>query len=238
MRCSQRWLRALRLPAGRLDAELLGVLGVQALPAFERHGIGADDAPDGLAVEGAIQHVEADVPAGGAHGDEPTIDVVPEREARAVADRLQLPPEVLAAPVELEQPGGVGAPHLGLGDVWRWRTDGGQPCGARAAEVAVRIERSPFAEVLGIGERLPDSFRWMAKVADQDEGPAVSVLLDVSAKGGAGRVLLTATHVTSCLSWMRPSPSDPGVAPGHRRASTRSGGTARAMRRPPGAAWE
>src|SRR5208282_4269936 len=70
-------------PAGGLDAELLRVLGVQALPALEAHGLRADHASDGLTREQPIHHVEADVPAGRAHRDEAAIDVVPEREARA-----------------------------------------------------------------------------------------------------------------------------------------------------------
>ena|SRR5579862_548052 len=48
-------------------AELLGVLRHQSLPPGELHGIGASNAPNRLTREVPLQHVEADVPAGGAH---------------------------------------------------------------------------------------------------------------------------------------------------------------------------
>src|SRR4051794_4190887 len=64
---------------GSLHAELPGVVGVQPLPAAGLHGLGAGDASNGLPFEQPLQHVEADVPAGSAHGDESTVDVVPER---------------------------------------------------------------------------------------------------------------------------------------------------------------
>lgn len=61
-----RLLSRLRRPVGRLNAELLGVLGVQALPAAELHGLGADDASHRLTREEPLKDVEADVPARGA----------------------------------------------------------------------------------------------------------------------------------------------------------------------------
>src|SRR3954468_19566123 len=81
-------------PTGALDTQLLCVLGGQSLPAAELHGITAGDASDRLTREQPIQHIEADVPARGAPRDETAIDVVPEGEARAVAERLELPAEV------------------------------------------------------------------------------------------------------------------------------------------------
>src|SRR5215475_166084 len=74
-------------PVWDLDAELLGVLGVQALPT-ELHRLASDNAPDGLASEEPIEDVEADVPAGRAHRHEPAVDFVPKGEARAIAERL------------------------------------------------------------------------------------------------------------------------------------------------------
>src|ERR1700730_15487365 len=88
-------LRGIGRPTGGLNAELLCVLGVQSLPAAELHGLGAHDASNRLTREEPLKDVEADVPARGAPRDEAAIDVVPEREARAAAERLELPPEVV-----------------------------------------------------------------------------------------------------------------------------------------------
>ena len=85
------------MPRG-FKVELLRVFSVEPLPAAELHGIGADDAADGLSGEQTIQHVEADVPAGSTHRDEATVDVVPEREPSAAASqRLQFPAELRMA---------------------------------------------------------------------------------------------------------------------------------------------
>src|SRR5262245_24673690 len=98
-----------------VDTELLGVLADQLLPAGELHGRGTGHAADRVTVEQPIQHVEADVPAGRAPGDEAAVDVVPEGEPGPFALGLQLPAEVLAAPVEFERGRRVGARHAGFG---------------------------------------------------------------------------------------------------------------------------
>src|SRR5207244_532109 len=133
-----------RGPTGSLNAELLCVLGVQSLPAAELHGLGADDAPNGLSGEKPLQHIEADVPAGSAHRDESTVDVVPKREPGAAAsERLQFPADLLFTPAEFEHLGRVGPLHPGLGDMRRPYCR--ELCGADGTEVPVGIERSPFA---------------------------------------------------------------------------------------------
>src|SRR5450432_639973 len=181
---------------GGLDAELLRVLGVQSRPA-ELHGFGADDASDGLTGEQPLQHVEADVQARSDHRDESTVDTVPEREPRAAASqRLQLPADVEFAPVIFERLRRVGPLHLGLGYIWRRRPHRGELCGgASGAEVPVRLERSPFAEMLGVRDRRPYVFRRVRKVAHENQRPLLSVLLNLGAGGGTRLVLLTAAHV-------------------------------------------
>src|SRR4051794_29729390 len=69
-RCS--WLPSWK--AWGFDSELRCVLGVQALPAAELHGLGADDAADRFTREQAVENVQADVPACRAHRDESAID--------------------------------------------------------------------------------------------------------------------------------------------------------------------
>src|SRR2546425_4178795 len=226
--------RGFRGPTGGLNAELLCVLGVQSLPAAELHGLGADDASNGPTGEKPLQHIEADVPARSAHRYESTVDVVPKREPSATASqRLQFPADVLSSPAEFEHLGRVGPLHLGLGYMRRRRPHCRELCGANGTEVPVRIERSPFAEMLGVRERLPNLCRRVGEVADENERPPLSIFSNLSARSGTRRVLLTAAHVFSFLSQRAPSPSCPSVAPGHRRALTRSAGRERAMRRAP-----
>src|ERR1700688_579976 len=74
----------LRRPVGHFNAELLCILGVQSLPAAELHGLGADDASDGLTGEKPIQNIETNVPPRSAHCDEAVTDVGPQRQARAL----------------------------------------------------------------------------------------------------------------------------------------------------------
>src|SRR3989441_4889663 len=89
--------RGFRGPTGGLNAELLCVLGVQSLPAAELHGLGADDASNGLTGEKPIQHIEADVPARSAHRYESTVDVVPRvppPPSGSSSQRMSAPPQV------------------------------------------------------------------------------------------------------------------------------------------------
>src|SRR5881227_3051039 len=90
--------------------------------------------------------------------------------------------------------------------------------------------------MLGVRERLPNVFGIVGEVSDENERPLLSIFSNLSARSGTRRVLLTAAHVFSFLSQRAPSPSCPSVAPGHRRALTRSAGRERAMLRAPSAA--
>src|SRR5437762_847329 len=129
-----------------LCAELLCILGVQSLPAAEFHGLGADDASNGLTGEKPLQHIEADVPDRSAHRYEITVDVVPKRKPGAAASqRLQLPADVVSTPAIFERPRRVSPLHVGLGYVRRRRSHCREICGADGTEVPVGIERSPFA---------------------------------------------------------------------------------------------
>jgi hypothetical protein len=62
-----RLLSRLRRPTWRFNAELLGVLGVQPLPAAELHRLGTNDAADGGSAEKVIQNIETNVPPGSTH---------------------------------------------------------------------------------------------------------------------------------------------------------------------------
>src|ERR1700752_3173363 len=101
---------------GSLETELLGVLGGQSLPAGKFPGVGSYDAADRVTREMPPEHVEADVPARGAPRDEAAIDVVPEREPRAAALRLQFPAQIASSPAVLEQRRRLGTLHGALGN--------------------------------------------------------------------------------------------------------------------------
>src|SRR5471030_205508 len=100
-------LRGVGRPTGGLNAELLCVLGVQSLPAAELHGLGADKAADRSSAENAIQNIETNVPARRAPRDEASIDIVPQRQARAAAKGFEFPPDIAV----LKRLGSVGSRH-------------------------------------------------------------------------------------------------------------------------------
>src|SRR5579862_2230422 len=177
-------------------SEVLRVFGVQPLPALPLHEVGPGGAADRLVREECGEHVEADVPARGAHRDEPLVDVVPEREARAVvAGGLELPAHVRAAPAVFEDPGCIGARDAGFRDVGAGRAEGREfHRGAGRAEIAVRVERRPLAKLLWFGERFPDLRGRVAQLTGDDEGPLVAVLLHFGARGGARLVSIACVH--------------------------------------------
>ena len=67
----------LRRLGGRFSIELLGVLGVQSLPA-ELHGLRTNDASDRSSAEQVIQNIETNVPPGSTHCDKAVTDVGPQ----------------------------------------------------------------------------------------------------------------------------------------------------------------
>ena len=71
------------------------------------HGAGAGDPANRVAAEKPVQNIESDVPPCGAPRDEAAIDAMPELEPRAAGVRLELPAQVLRAPVVLKQAGRV-----------------------------------------------------------------------------------------------------------------------------------
>src|SRR6201987_3057493 len=73
---------------------MLGVLRVQPLPAAELHRVATSDAADGSSTEKAIQNIETNVPARGAPRDEASIDVVPQRQARAATKGFEFPSDI------------------------------------------------------------------------------------------------------------------------------------------------
>src|ERR1700745_2715675 len=192
-----------RRPVDHFNTKELGVLGLQLVPAAELHGVGADEASDGMTAEKAIEHIEADVPPGCTHCDEAMADVGPEREARAAGGRLEFPAHVEAAPVVFKNVGRVGSRHGGFGNAQCRRSYGRElHRGSDCAEVPIGVEGSPLAEMHRVRQRLPDFFRSVAQLADENEFPLFlavlqPLLLDVRSAGWTRRVLLAIDHRSS-----------------------------------------
>jgi hypothetical protein len=111
------------------------------------------------------------------------------------SQRLQFPADLVFAPGILERPRRVRSLHLGLGNVRRRRSHRRERCSADGTEVPVRIERSPFAQMLGVRNGRPNLRRSVGQVANENERPLLSIPLDLSARSGSRRVRLTAAHV-------------------------------------------
>src|SRR5689334_6701368 len=81
-KCGLRFLH-FRRPLRHLNSEQLRVLSMQSRKAGELHSLWTHQASHGLTGEKMIQHIEANVPPGGAHCDEVPIDTGPQRQTRA-----------------------------------------------------------------------------------------------------------------------------------------------------------
>src|SRR6185503_18877696 len=95
--------------------ELTCVLVDKLLPT-ELHSVRTNDTADRVACQAAIEHVEADMPAGSPPGNEAAINIVPEGEASATTERLNFPAEILVTPVVFEHAGAIGSGHGCFGD--------------------------------------------------------------------------------------------------------------------------
>src|SRR5438445_979045 len=193
---SSRLLSRLRRPVGRFNAELLCVLGVQSLPALELHGLGADDAADGSSAEKVIQNIETNVPPGSTHCDEGATDVGPQRQARAATQGFEFPPHIEAPPLVLKRFGSVGSRDCCFGNVRRRRSHRGElHRGSNRTQAPIGVEGRPLAQMRWVGKRLPDFFRRVAQLSDENERPLLSVLSYLGPTGRTRCVLLAIGHL-------------------------------------------
>ena len=195
--------------------------------------------PIGRSAEKAIQDIETNVPPGSTHRDEAAIDVVPQRQARAAAEGFEFPPHIVAAPGVLEHPGSLGSRHCRFGDLRRGGSHRGELHGAsNRPQAAIGFKRSPLAQMLRVGKRLPDFFGRVAQIPDEDERPFFAVLF-VRAPRWPGPVCTARER--SSFSWSSFSlrvvrSCGRGGVREHRGERTRTGGTEPARHRPPEAA--
>ena len=162
------------------------------------------------------------------------IDVVPEREARAAAERLQLPADVAATPVVLEQPS---APRPASRWSRRPAASALPPSRASPAPTAPRLRSASngahsrrCAGSVSACQTFAGGWRSSRTRTSVHFSPS---FLDLGAGRGAGRVLSHGCSSSSFLSWMVPAPSGRGGVRAHRRGPTRSAGTEPARHRPP-----
>src|SRR5262249_12325256 len=158
-------LWGLRLPLGRFHAELLCVLGVQPLPTLELHRVATSDAADGSSAEEAVQNIESNVPPGSTHGYEAAIDLVPHRQTRAAANGFELPPGI----VVFKHVGSVGSRHRCFER--RRRSHPGELHGPNRTQAPIGLKGRPLAQMRRVSKRLPDFFRRVAQLSDENERP-------------------------------------------------------------------
>src|SRR6267378_3712410 len=176
-----RLLSRLGRPVGRFDTELLCVLDVQSLPAAELHGLGADDASNGSSAEKVIQNIETNVPPGSTHGDEAVTDVGPQRQACAATQVFEFPPHIEATPLVLQHLRSDGSRHGCFGNARRGRSHRGELHRAsNRSQAPIGVEGSPLAQMRRVGKSLPDFFRRVAQLSDENERPLLFLVIVLS----------------------------------------------------------
>src|SRR5439155_18554125 len=176
--------------------KLLCVLCIQSPPAAELHGLASNDAADGSSAEKVIQNIETNVPPGSTHCDEAAIDVGPQRQARAATNGFEFPPHIEATPVVLKRLGSVGSRHCCFGNVRRGRSHRGElHRGSNHIEGPIGVKGRPLSQMRRVGKGLPDFFRRMAQLSDENERPLLSVLSYLCPAGRTGCVLLAIGHL-------------------------------------------
>src|SRR6266567_1380157 len=179
-----------------LNAELLCVLRVQPLPAAGLHRVATSDAADGSSAEKAIQNIETNVPARRTPRDEASIDVVPERQARAATKGFEFPPDIAV----LKHLGSVGSRHRCY--LRPARSHPGEiHQGSDRSQAPIDHKGRPLAYMRRIGKCQPDFFRRVAQLSDENERPLFAVLSYLRPAGGTRCVLLASGHLLLLVSF-------------------------------------
>src|SRR5438270_6257340 len=129
------------------------------------------------------------------------MDVVPQRQARAATKGFEFPPDIVATPVVLKHLGSVGSRHCCFGNLRRGRSHGGElHRGSKRTQAPIGFKGSPLAQMRRVGKRLPDFFRRVAQLSDENESPLLSVLSYLRSAGRTRCILLAIGHLSSpCL---------------------------------------
>ena len=109
--------------------------------------------------------------------DEAAIDVVPQRQARAAPQGFEFPPDIVYSST-------LGASARVTLVSCGWRSHPGElHRGSNRAQAPIDLKGSPLAQMRRVGKRLPDFFRRVAQIADENERPLLSVLSYLRAAG-------------------------------------------------------
>jgi hypothetical protein len=130
-----------KVRARDFDVEPLCVLDIQSMPA-ELHGLGTDDASNGSSAR-SRSRTSKQVCQPGAPRDEVAIDIVPERQARAAAERLGLHRRSLH-PSCTRAAWRLSPLHAGLGDQRRRHPERRKLYRLHGSQVPIGVERCPF----------------------------------------------------------------------------------------------
>src|SRR5437588_5212867 len=123
---------------------------------------------------------------------------MPQRQARAATKGFEFPPDIVATPVVLKHLGSVGSRHSCFGNLRRGRSHRGElHRGSNRTQVPIGLKGSPLAQMRRVGKRLPDFFRRVAQLSDENERPLLSVLSYLRPAGRTRCVLLATGHLSS-----------------------------------------
>src|SRR3989441_8844216 len=114
----------------------------------------------------------------------------------AATEGFEFPPDSLGAPVVLKHLGSVGSRHCCFGNLRRGRSHRGElHRGSNRTQAPIGFKGSPLAQMRWVGKRLPDFFRRVAQVSDENERPLLSVLSYLRPAGRSRCVLLAIGHL-------------------------------------------
>src|SRR6266508_6076021 len=117
------------------------------------------------------------------------------RSTRAATKGFEFPPDIEATPVVFKHLGSVGSRHCCFGNLRRGRSHRGElHRGSNRTQAPIGVEGRPLAQMRRVGKRLPDFFRRVAQLSDENKRPLLSVLSYLRPAGRTRCVLLAIGH--------------------------------------------
>ena len=102
-------------------------------------------------------------------------------------DGLKFPPHIEAAPLIFKRLGSVGSRHRCFGNERRGRSHRGEfNRASNRTQVPLGVKGRPLAQMLRVGQRLPNFFRRVAQFTDEDKRPLLTVFCICAPVAGPG----------------------------------------------------